>query len=1127
MSTSHELGPSPASRPQQQTWESQFHAGSSGKSMEDPGAPALRFIDAMEGRMVQWMRDRESIRSPRMKYQAQATALEEKIRNEIARMPPNPSPQDYTAATQNTINLGGQLRDLQLKHAATIADDESSYVLKLYAHIKTFYKHMFSVMELRALEKLFEEYKKDMPKESEHPPHNLPVVGEPTQDESIQLQGNALPKESVQLDETTEPHETPQSQERGECLENTLQEDTTRPQETTQRDESTQLAIDHTSTHPDVQVPDTSEQEPDVNMQELDPQELDEVELLPTSASLSKRRRSAVAGPHEPSKRARTGQTRPSDSERAIDFNDVFQGGKAATKHIIVNYNDEWYILVCEEHDMIFTTNRPTRGAGVHLDSEAHGRMGRSEQQAIEHLGIRVRHCNALCANRNNEVTREAFKNGHQNPKKVRLFPRESSELSDDSDTFQPTKSTRNEEPSNSNSTSRRTRGEFVGVVDPIPGEIYLGYYNQWYAVLVLPSVAVEGAVYTGLPGRIQDKDMGFMDNLPRCFVLDLFTGALEWRKGYEDGGKSVTERQFPIVFFDVADFSNKNSIAWLPAKDLRAMDVHGPELKLVPNSKSVLKYLETRSNNQTDEPTAEIPEAMDPEDRPRDTSAVNRGNCEHVTNEANQPTQEQDGQSGSVPPEMVQNDLEEDDQGEHEEIDSSPLPSLVEMSPLESPPKSDWAVGAPQFTNDLLDTLPNDIPFNGKDAESLPEAREVSEGTSIGGLFRSFMNEDDFSYEPKLDQTNFQGYQAPSVVSMGSGSSSRSGSVPLEEVAPPPISAMPEMATVPSAPPAPVQGNQENGQPVLSDNAHLIQAVRDALQTGGLSSEDNFQSSTPGGRVYSAAATSAPGAPETREEPVNQLPIQRTPLEASPQAAREPVVVTQVTVQPPKTYEEFFANTAGGRQVDATTATPISRDQTSVHRKESISIDTTATWHQNIQVGPQPPPGFSPARRRRIFLPSPMELNASLVGPTTNQLPPLNPGPPNHAMPVSFSQPHLPSLPPVINYEAPQLRPDTGSMPIPQFPLPNMQAGPGQHLWPFQNQPLNGQQLKASVIVPILPSPTLSPQQSQHGQTRQDFLQSNRVRGTDAMFLCPHCPLRAHTQKWMDKHIISKHPNC
>lgn len=253
--------------------------------MEDPGAPALRFIDAMERRILQWMRDRETIKSPRVTYRAQTTALEEKIRNEFACMPPNPSPQDYSAATQNTINLGAQLRDLQLKHAATIADDESSYVLTLYAHIKTFYTHMFNVMELRALEELFEEYKKEMSKESKHPPNNLPVAGESTHDESAQLQGNALPEESVQLDKTTKPQEASQPQKHRERQENTLQGDTTRPQETTQRDESTQLAIDHTSTHPDVQVPDTSEQEPDVNMQEPDPQELDEVELQPTPAS--------------------------------------------------------------------------------------------------------------------------------------------------------------------------------------------------------------------------------------------------------------------------------------------------------------------------------------------------------------------------------------------------------------------------------------------------------------------------------------------------------------------------------------------------------------------------------------------------------------------------------------------------------------------------------------------------------------------------------------------------------------------------------------------------------------------------------------------------------------------------
>ncbi|KAH8667224.1 hypothetical protein BGZ61DRAFT_483912 [Ilyonectria robusta] len=1074
--------------------------------MEDPGAPALRFIDAMEERMVQWMRDRETIKSPLVTYRAQTTALEDMIRNEFARIPPNPSPQDYSAATKNTINFGAQLRDLQLKHDATIDDAESNYVLALYAHIKTFYTHMFNVMELGALEELFEEYKQNVSKESKPPPKNLPVAGESTEEESTQLQENALPEESVQLDEATEPQEPPQ------------------PQETTQRDESTQLAIDHTPTHPDVQVPDTSEQEPDVNMQETDPQELDEVQPRPTPASPAKRRRSAVADSHEPSKRARTGRTRPSDSERVIDFDDVFQNGKAATKHIIVNNNGEWYILVCEEHDMVFTTNRPTRGAGVHLDSEAHGRMGRSEQQAIDRLGIRVRDCNTSRANRNNEVTREAFKHGHQNPKKARVFQRELSQHSDDSDAFRPTRSSRNEESSNANSTSRRTRGEFVGVVDPIPGEIYLGYYNQWYAVLVLPSVAVEGAVYTGLPGTIQDKDMDFMDDVPQCFVVDPDTGALKWQKGYEDGGKSVTERQFPAVFFDVADFSNKNSIAWLPAKDLRAMDVHGPELKLVPNSKSVLKYLETRSNNKTDEARAEIPEPMDLEDRPRDTSAVNMGNCEDITNEANQPTQEQDGKSGCVPPDMDQNDSREDDQGEHEDLSSSPLPPLMEMSPPESPPRSDWA---PELTDDRSDPLPNDVPLSYKNVESLPEAREVSEGTSIGGLFRSFTNEDDFGYEPKLDQPKFQGYQAPSVVSISSGSSSRSSSAPPAEAPPPPISAVPEMATVPSAPPVPVKGNQEKGQPALTNHTHLIQAARETLKMGGLSSEDNFQSSRPGDRVYSAAATSPPGAPETRKEPVNQQPIQRTLLKAPPRAAQEQVVVTQVTVQPPKTYDEFFANTAGGRKGDATTAAPIPRHQTSVHRKKSISIHTAATVHQNIQLGPHPPPGFLPARRPGFFLPSPKELNASLMSPTTNRLPPLNPGPPDHSMPVSFSQPPLPGFTPVMNYAAPLLRPDVGSRPTPQLPFPNMQAGPGQHPRSFHNQPLNGQQLKASGMAPILPSPTLSPQQSQHGQARQDFPQRHAPPSIEAKFPCPHCPRRAHTRQWLNKHIKDEHPNC
>ncbi|KAH7129915.1 hypothetical protein B0J13DRAFT_133587 [Dactylonectria estremocensis] len=80
--------------------------------------------------------------------------------------------------------------------------------------------------------------------------------------------------------------------------------------------------------------------------------------------------------------------------------------------------------------------------------------------------------------------------------------------------------------------------------------------------VLVLPTIPVEGAVYHDLPGRIEDDDIGLLKDVPECYDINPQTGHFKLHAGYEDAGPSVTERQFPVVFFDGLDFARNSSVA-------------------------------------------------------------------------------------------------------------------------------------------------------------------------------------------------------------------------------------------------------------------------------------------------------------------------------------------------------------------------------------------------------------------------------------------------------------------------------------------------------------------------------------------------------------------------------------
>ncbi len=107
------------------------------------------------------------------------------------------------------------------------------------------------------------------------------------------------------------------------------------------------------------------------------------------------------------------------------------------------------------------------------------------------------------------------------------------------------------EEHAGASAAAQKSPRLFAGISDPVPGELYLGYWSKTktkYAIMVCPfwgDISV-----TGLPGDL--ASIGLVANAPKCVRVRKSTQEiLGWAREYEDGGALVSKREFPVVYFD------------------------------------------------------------------------------------------------------------------------------------------------------------------------------------------------------------------------------------------------------------------------------------------------------------------------------------------------------------------------------------------------------------------------------------------------------------------------------------------------------------------------------------------------------------------------------------------------
>ncbi|KAJ4149061.1 hypothetical protein NW754_000497 [Fusarium falciforme] len=277
------------------------------------------------------------------------------------------------------------------------------------------------------------------------------------------------------------------------------------------------------------------------------------------AGSQRKRPASPSGSRNEPEKRPRVDDPL---TQKSIDFDQVFQDGKAEIKYTIARYprkDGNWYILECKEHGQHFT-NDPILGAAKHLATAVHGNLPRKHELAVSILGTLVKNCTPTRVEMNNQVAQEAFDQGLGVPATIKRPRRPRF----DGGTAEP----RAVIPGHPHTRSSQV---VSGIMNPKAGEIYAAYWKSsrsFYPVLILPWGSFQ---HIGFKGTLLDT--GLLDDTPSCYAADGEAG--EWAEGYEEGGALVSKRQFPVVYFDELKFPEESSVGWVPVADLKHFDSH------------------------------------------------------------------------------------------------------------------------------------------------------------------------------------------------------------------------------------------------------------------------------------------------------------------------------------------------------------------------------------------------------------------------------------------------------------------------------------------------------------------------------------------------------------------------
>ncbi|KAJ4004015.1 hypothetical protein NW752_010903 [Fusarium irregulare] len=286
----------------------------------------------------------------------------------------------------------------------------------------------------------------------------------------------------------------------------------------------------------------------------------------------------------------------PLTGERAIEYDEVYQNGKAEPKYNIAWFEGFYYILECKAHRMHFHKD-PLRGASKHLRGKKHNQRCVNYEEAIRALGIRVLNCDEEKAKDNNDVAQRPTYSEMGRPL-TSLSPSTGRDI--------PTRSTQS-----------------LAAIDPKPGEVYTTFWSgtkEFFAIVVLPWINC-GQLGPDLPLTVQDTKL--IDDVPTCYQYNQVDDSFEWAPEYLPGGQHYSKREYPIMYFDAPVFPEQCRLNWIPACEFDLYDPKVPTIQFKdivdgfiasrdngiqkPDTHALVQHENNRGNPTTDAPTAEI----------------------------------------------------------------------------------------------------------------------------------------------------------------------------------------------------------------------------------------------------------------------------------------------------------------------------------------------------------------------------------------------------------------------------------------------------------------------------------------------------------------------------------------
>jgi len=268
---------------------------------------------------------------------------------------------------------------------------------------------------------------------------------------------------------------------------------------------------------------------------------------------------------------------------RTIEFDEVYQHGRATKKYVIEFYKGDYYIVECEQHNKVFATKSPLNGARSHLKGSSHPDSSPTTDTAIRLFGRVVLGCNDGLMELNNSVAfRPSYdEQGHPDSE---FYPPD--DLTDD--------------PFNSPQT-RYSQSVLTPQVDPQPGEVYTAFWpkdKRYYAILILPWGSFRQLGIPGWEGSSLENTphLKFPDEIPASCEYDPCTGVVGFADAYKFGGTHAAQREDPIMYFDAVEYPWKCNYGWVPVTEMCQYD---PSDNSIPHKRQVDEFLLNHKNYQ------------------------------------------------------------------------------------------------------------------------------------------------------------------------------------------------------------------------------------------------------------------------------------------------------------------------------------------------------------------------------------------------------------------------------------------------------------------------------------------------------------------------------------------------